>query len=280
MKLSKLSAEIAACHQAMIGDIHRHLDFDHYVLGCGSVEPDGTVSIDIDRSVCSFDDGDEFMARYNNFQRVGDVLNRLHASFPESLIVWTDSTAREHTKASKSIEEWGADKQVRHLMLSGIASSFGRTWLTLYRTDRRDKSSALPAFTRADAEYVRYSVPQLLYGCQKLWAEVDARSDSRSEAAALLKDLTLPEPVSRCSLLTPYEMFLVIAYAHRKKPDDTISQIAAALPEKTDTPDVSAIRVAYTRALKKLEKSEHEVLTLLMGRQCPAASGSNFRTRA
>ncbi len=262
MKISKVPFALGNAHQKMMDDIREHVKFDHYIWGQGAVEPDGTMKIDIDRSVCSFPDGDTFMAHYNNFHRFGDVLNRLHASFPESPIVWTDSKAREHTKASKSIEDWGTDKHVKHLMLSGISSVFGRTWLTLYRTARVEQADSLPAFTRADADYMRYSIPQFLYAAQKRWAEMNADGMPRGNS------LALPEPVSRCAYLTPYEMFLVIAYAKRMKPEDIIASIASALPDKKDVSDVSAIRVAYMRALKKLEKSEPQALALLMGRQC------------
>ncbi|USX17900.1 hypothetical protein NHH82_18670 [Oxalobacteraceae bacterium OTU3REALA1] len=220
--------------------------YDHYVWGVPTV--DG--GVDVLASDCDL--GKSFLDAYNADQSAKDVMGMLHFKFPRALQVWSAVGNKDHKQSSrkshdaKSMASWLYDGYgICHLMLTGIESEAGRTWLTLYR--KADKP-----FTKAQADYARFTIPHYLW----TWL---------TELCPDVGTVEI-EPASQLTILSAYEMTALLAHAAGGVPDEILARARDELP---DHPDLSsgALKKARNRAHRKLGVSSHGALALILGRR-------------
>lgn len=232
--------------RAALARIKAKVGYDHYVWGVPTV--DGGVDVLASDS----DLGTPFLKGYNSDQSTKDVMGMLHFKFPRALQVWSAVGSAEHRHSSrkshdaKSMATWLHDEfGIFHLMLTGIESEAGRTWLTLYRKADRP-------FTKAQADCARFSVPHYLW----TWLNLLRPHAGENEA----------EPASQLTILSAYEMTALLAHAAGGAPDEILTRARAELP---DHPDLSsgALEKARNRALRKLGVSGQGALALILGRR-------------
>lgn len=153
----------------------KQIQFDALIVGSGVREEDGSVTIS-EVLGChgvspTFIDGYPAIAHE-------DVVGQLFAAYPRIVQVISVEDYRNLGKAEgknanaaceesipgargrKRIADYLESNGIKHLMLSGLDSSFGLAWITFYRKDD-DKP-----FTAMDAEWARYLVPAILYKWQ------------------------------------------------------------------------------------------------------------------
>lgn len=136
------------------------ISFDAYVLGAGEREADGTIGIR-DYRVRGLPES--FVTDYPAVAR-DDVAAQLFSCLSTSVIAVCREEYPEPStkKAGSSIRAYLKYHGVTALLLSGIDSSYGLAWLTIYRLE-----PATASFSPEDAEIASYIFRAGLYECQR-----------------------------------------------------------------------------------------------------------------
>jgi DNA-binding CsgD family transcriptional regulator len=158
-----------------VRELGEHIEFDALIAGSGIRESDGSVTIS--KVLGFYGINRAFIDEYPGVARE-DVVGQLFAAYPRVVQVISveeyrnlgkgsgkaGNTSYDETipgaRARKHIADYLDRNGIRHLMLSGIDSSFGLAWITFYRKNHD------PGFSAIDAEWARYIVPSLLYRWQ------------------------------------------------------------------------------------------------------------------
>lgn len=165
----------------IVNALREAIKFDALVLGTGTRTSDGSVKIgevygcydSLDKRITEWHEIDETFVEEYHSVAAHDVVGQLFAAYPR--IVQLVSISEYEELENKTDLEHGGTAGVRdgrkvadylkpfgisHLMLCGIDSSFGLTWVTLYRR-------SLQSFDNDDVEKARYIVPALVYAWQR-----------------------------------------------------------------------------------------------------------------
>lgn len=229
------------------------IDYDHYVWGAGKAEPDGSLLIDELLSTCSFSTPG-FIRGYNTDYASQDVIGRLHMARPELVLVWSavgpSMSPRKPYSARHMASYLDSDRHIEHLLLVGMHTSRGRAWLTLYRTGSAHRQEFKKPFTRGEVEFARHAVPFFLLG----WQERLGEGDLSAEQCAYRASMATSQPGTALTVLTPYDLCVILAFASEADTAHVVKKIAPAFPNKVSLkrPE-EAVRTAYKRALAKLK---------------------------
>jgi hypothetical protein len=138
--------------------LRQSIGFDALLIGTGSSNEDGSVSI---RETQLVNLPPEFVAEYPNVS-AADVVAQVFAALPHTVQVVSIRDYRA-LKADHLIADYLEKYDIEHFMLTGIHSSYGLAWTTIYRF--RHGAFAEP-FNGDDAEAAKYIVPGVLYQWQ------------------------------------------------------------------------------------------------------------------
>jgi hypothetical protein len=139
--------------------LQRSIRFDALLVGTGFTNEDGSISITETQLINL---PPEFVAEYPNVSAT-DVVAQVFAALPHTVQVVSVADYRA-LKPDHPIADYLEKYDIEHFMLTGIDSSYGLAWVTIYRF--RHGASAEP-FNRDDAEAAKYAVPGLLYQWQR-----------------------------------------------------------------------------------------------------------------
>lgn len=151
-----------------VNSLREHIKFDAMLAGAGCRNADGSVTISL--VLGGHNIAPAFISDYPAVAGE-DVVGQLFAAYPRIVqtIAVDDYLALSEretgsvagARAGKLIANYLLKYGFRHLMLSGLDSSYGLAWITLYRYD------AGQPFDPEDAERARHLVPALLYEWQR-----------------------------------------------------------------------------------------------------------------
>ncbi|WP_322048638.1 hypothetical protein [Paraburkholderia sp. J67] len=138
--------------------LQRSIPFDALLIGTGSANDDGTVRINATQLVNL---PSVFVAEYPQVSAV-DVVAQVFAALPHTVQVVSIRDYRA-LRPDHPIADYLEKYDIEHLMLTGILSSYGLAWITMYRF----KHGPCPqTFSSENAEAARYAVPAVLYEWQ------------------------------------------------------------------------------------------------------------------
>jgi DNA-binding CsgD family transcriptional regulator len=151
-----------------VSSLREHIKFDAMLAGAGCRNADGSVTISL--VLGGHNIAPTFISDYPAVAGE-DVVGQLFAAYPRIVqtIAVDDYLALSEretgsvagARAGKLIANYLLKYGFRHLMLSGLDSSYGLAWITLYRHD------AGQPFDPEDAERAKHLVPALLYEWQR-----------------------------------------------------------------------------------------------------------------
>jgi hypothetical protein len=161
--------------------LRQSIGFDALLIGTGTSNEDGSVSISQTQLVNL---PPEFVEEYPNVSSA-DVVAQVFAALPHTVQVVSIRDYRE-LKADHPIADYLEKYDIEHLMLTGIHSSYGLAWITIYRF--RHGAFAEP-FNSDDAEAAKYTVPGVLYQWQcRTQPKREVASDISATLAPLERD--------------------------------------------------------------------------------------------
>lgn len=227
----------------VLESLQQHIRFENFVWGCGKATNKG-ILIDVETSLCSF--GAWLLHAYNLDHCEQDNIGRVYAEFPETFQIWSRKDV--DSRASQSIGGTLNPAKVQHIMFSGILTSRGRTWLTLYRAGPGNPFSA------DEAEYGRYTLPKILF-------------DWQVQKSRVMGDFQLAASSSKLSRLTPYQMAIVVEYAKGARTREVAAVLSDKFPPKPgQNREHDSIRREYAEALRKLGIRRDQVIGAILGR--------------
>jgi hypothetical protein len=156
-----LSRHCARTEESMLeiaDTLRQAIAFDALLIGTGSAGEDGTVTITETRLVNL---PPEFVTDYPTVSST-DVVAQVFAALPHTVQVVSIRDYRA-LKTDHPIADYLQKYGIEHLMLTGINSSYGLAWITLYRFRNGPVSQT---FSSDDAEAAKYAVPAALYQWQ------------------------------------------------------------------------------------------------------------------
>ena len=249
----------------------RKVPHDRYVWGTGDAQSDGTLLIDEDLSKSSL--GSAALEAYNKGHRYEDVLGRLHVARPGVVLVWSEHGSPSKAFAARDMKGWlGRDLRIAHLLLAGTRTSRGRAWVTFYRLSTLPRENPpvdpaamsasqvekAPPFTREQVEYAGHAVPFFLLG----WL-LRLQDEQRLRRPVDLESLKQPEPSTSLTVLTPYEMAVLLAYAETDDTSTVVARVREQFPDRGQL-TAGAVRKTHERALAKLSLNAADVRGLLL----------------
>lgn len=190
-------AVAAALRRRALRTLKRRVPFDAVIWGTGKAQSDGTMLIDKASIHSTF--GPLFIDLYNTETRKIDVIGKLFVAFPNVTQVIPLEEFRKCASPQSGGQMWQylteSGRHIAHLMLSGLRSSYGYAWITLYR--QRDGTDR--PFTKRETEFASRFIPFHLYRWQEL--------RGRETPPGPHQDDDFPSSVLP---LTPQELFVAI----------------------------------------------------------------------
>jgi DNA-binding CsgD family transcriptional regulator len=162
--------------------LRRSIQFDALLIGTGTSNQDGSVSIGDTQRVNL---PAEFVDEYPDVSSA-DVVAQVFAALPHTVQVVSISDYRR-LRPDHPIADYLEKYDIEHLMLTGIHSSYGLAWITLYRFRH---GACAGSFSNDDAEAAKYAVPGVLYQWQCL---TQPRREASGEMSAALAPLERDE---------------------------------------------------------------------------------------
>jgi hypothetical protein len=161
--------------------LQQSITFDALLIGTGTANDDGSISI---KETQLLNLPLEFVAEYPQVSSA-DVVAQVFAALPHTVQVVSIRDYRV-LKPDHPIADYLERYDIEHLMLTGIHSSYGLAWITIYRF----KHGACPeTFSNDDAEAAKYAVPGVLYQWQcKTQPKKSEPSDISAALAPLERD--------------------------------------------------------------------------------------------
>jgi hypothetical protein len=162
--------------------LRQSIQFDALLVGTGATNDDGSVSI---KETQLINLPPEFVAEYPNVSSA-DVVAQVFAALPHAVQLVSIRDYRA-LKPNHPIADYLEKYDIEHLMLTGINSSYGLAWITIYRF----KHGAFHGpFNSDDAEAARYAVPGVLYQWQ---CRTQPKRNESSDISAALAPLERDE---------------------------------------------------------------------------------------